>query len=122
MISYNADQVRKFVPRPKASVMGLPPTAAQQTILAFFRSAVATHGVPPSIRQIGAACGLSSSSTVFLHLQNLVRRGHLRQLGYGRYTLANWSNPVDLLAAFASKYPNDPLSIEATGLLGLQHE
>ena len=37
------------------------------------------HGYPPTVREIGEAVGLTSSSTVHAHLANLERLGHLRR-------------------------------------------
>ncbi len=51
----------------------------QQQILDFIRDTLRIKGYPPSVREIGEAVGLSSSSTVHSHLekleeQNLIRR------------------------------------------------
>jgi repressor LexA len=51
----------------------------QQQILDFIRDTLRTKGYPPSVREIGEAVGLSSSSTVHSHLEkleelNLIRR------------------------------------------------
>lgn len=35
------------------------------------------HGYPPTVRQIGAGVGLSSTSTVALHLQKLIDEGRV---------------------------------------------
>jgi repressor LexA len=40
---------------------------------------VQKKGYPPSVREIGEAVGLSSSSTVHAHLSKLVRLGYLRR-------------------------------------------
>jgi repressor LexA len=54
-------------------------TARQQAILEFVNHHCATHGYPPTVREIGSAVGLASSSTVHAHLANLERLGHLRR-------------------------------------------
>jgi repressor LexA len=51
----------------------------QQQILDYIRDTLRTKGYPPSVREIGEAVGLSSSSTVHSHLEkleelNLIRR------------------------------------------------
>lgn len=51
----------------------------QQQILEFIRSEVATKGYPPSVREVGQAVGLSSSSTVHGHLGKLEERGYIRR-------------------------------------------
>ena len=43
----------------------------QQDILDFIKSEVKLKGYPPSVREIGEAVGLASSSTVHGHLARL---------------------------------------------------
>ncbi len=52
-------------------------TDKQLRILDIIRAFSAEHGYPPSVREIGEAVGLSSSSTVQSHLKTLERRGLL---------------------------------------------
>ena len=54
-------------------------TKRQQEIFDVVRSYVGTHGYPPTVRDIGHAVGLTSSSTVHAHLGNLERLGLLRR-------------------------------------------
>ncbi len=51
----------------------------QAQILQYIREAVETRGFPPSIREIGEAVGLSSSSTVHSHLRSLENKGYLKR-------------------------------------------
>src|ERR1035438_3006417 len=51
----------------------------QNQILEFIRDSVLSRGFPPSIREIGEAVGLSSSSTVHSHLRSLETKGFLRR-------------------------------------------
>jgi repressor LexA len=51
----------------------------QQTILTFIDDYMDEHGYPPSIREIGAAAGISSTSVVDYNLRILERDGHLRR-------------------------------------------
>ena len=53
-------------------------TDRQRQTLQFISEAVAKRGYPPSVREIGTALGLTSSSTVHSHLQALQRKGYLR--------------------------------------------
>jgi repressor LexA len=46
-------------------------TKRQQQILDFIRETLRIKGYPPSVREIGEAVGLSSSSTVHSHLEKL---------------------------------------------------
>jgi repressor LexA len=54
-------------------------TKRQQQILDFIRGEIHRCGYPPSVREIGEAVGLSSSSTVHSHLAALEAKGFLRR-------------------------------------------
>jgi repressor LexA len=54
-------------------------TKRQQEILGVVQEHVARHGYPPTVREIGDAVGLTSSSTVHAHLQALEARGVMRR-------------------------------------------
>jgi repressor LexA len=54
-------------------------TPRQQRILEFIRSTVRDRGYPPTVREIGEAVGLTSSSSVHAQLENLRRKGLLRK-------------------------------------------
>ena len=47
----------------------------QQRILDFIKSEIQTKGYPPSVREIGDAVGLKSTSTVHGHLTRLEKKG-----------------------------------------------
>lgn len=50
-------------------------TVKQQRIYDFIQDFTARHGYPPSVREIGAAVGLKSPSTVHFHLKGLEEAG-----------------------------------------------
>lgn len=54
-------------------------TKKQQQILDFILGQIHRKGYPPSVREIGQAVGLSSSSTVHSHLVALQSKGYLRR-------------------------------------------
>ena len=54
-------------------------TKRQQEIFDFIKRYSAEHGYPPTVRDIGKAVGLASSSTVHAHLANLEKLGLLRR-------------------------------------------
>ena len=54
-------------------------TKRQQEIFDFIKKYSAGHGYPPTVRDIGKAIGLTSSSTVHAHLANLEKVGLLRR-------------------------------------------
>jgi repressor LexA len=54
-------------------------TKRQQEIFEFIKRYGSEHGYPPTVRDIGKAIGLTSSSTVHAHLANLEKIGLLRR-------------------------------------------
>ncbi|MGH2682740.1 MAG: transcriptional repressor LexA [Actinomycetota bacterium] len=54
-------------------------TPRQRRILEFIQRTVRDRGYPPTVREIGEAVGLTSSSSVHAQLENLGRRGLLRK-------------------------------------------
>lgn len=51
----------------------------QQKILDFIRREIEEKGYPPSVREICAAVGLKSTSTVHAHLNSLEKKGLIRR-------------------------------------------
>ncbi|WP_067700561.1 transcriptional repressor LexA [Nocardia jejuensis] len=54
-------------------------TVRQRKVLDVIRSSVSDRGYPPSIREIGDAVGLTSTSSVAHQLRALERKGYLRR-------------------------------------------
>ncbi|MCY1600261.1 transcriptional repressor LexA [Staphylococcus pettenkoferi] len=54
-------------------------TKRQSEILDFIKYVVQNKGYPPSVREIGEAVGLASSSTVHGHLSRLEEKGYIRR-------------------------------------------
>lgn len=54
-------------------------TGKRREILDFIAEQLNERGYPPSVREIGEAVGLTSSSTVHTHLTTLQRQGYLRR-------------------------------------------
>jgi repressor LexA len=59
--------------------MDLGLTKRQQEIFDFIKRYAGKYGYPPTVREIGKAVGLASSSTVHAHLENLEKYGVLRR-------------------------------------------
>jgi hypothetical protein len=57
------------------------PTKKQYELLTFIDGFVQEHGFGPSYRDIMKGCNYTSVSTVALHVNNLILRGHLRKRG-----------------------------------------
>jgi repressor LexA len=60
-------------------MVDLKMTRRQQEIFDFIKRYAAKTGYPPTVREIGKAVGLASSSTVHAHLANLEKYGVLRR-------------------------------------------
>ncbi len=54
-------------------------TGKRREILDFIAAQIRERGYPPSVREIGEAVGLTSSSTVHTHLTTLQKQGYLRR-------------------------------------------
>ncbi|EGO65424.1 transcriptional repressor LexA [Acetonema longum] len=54
-------------------------TDKQEQILAYIKENLRAKGYPPSVREIGKAVGLSSSSTVHAYLEKLEAQGYIRR-------------------------------------------
>jgi repressor LexA len=66
-------------PSEEVSMVEMNLTQRQQEIFDFVKRYVGEHGYPPTVRDIGKAIGLTSSSTVHAHLANLEKAGVLRR-------------------------------------------
>lgn len=51
----------------------------QKAILLYINNELKTKGYPPSLREIGAAVGLKSTSTVHAHLNTLEKHGYIKR-------------------------------------------
>lgn len=56
--------------------------SSREMVLGYVREFIDANGYPPTVRQIGAAVGLSSTATVQMHLDTLRQSGLLE--GEGR--------------------------------------
>ncbi len=54
-------------------------TKAQQKIYDFLSEYIKEHKIPPSIREICTATGLTSTSTIHSHLLNLEKKGYIKR-------------------------------------------
>lgn len=55
------------------------PTKKQKQTLQFIDEFIKTHGYSPSYREIMTGCNYTSVATVALHVNNLIKRGHLQK-------------------------------------------
>lgn len=74
---FYTDVRRTYVHSPAEGLMAL--TERQQAILDAIRRLSEQEGYPPTVREIGAAVGLSSPASVLNHLRALERSGHIKR-------------------------------------------
>ena len=54
-------------------------TPKQYLVLDFLKRSIAKNGFPPTVREVGAALGLSSSATVQAHFNALEKKGYIKK-------------------------------------------
>jgi repressor LexA len=55
------------------------PTKKQRELLSFIDNFISGHGYGPSFREIQSGMGYRSVSTVAIHIDNLIAKGHLQK-------------------------------------------
>jgi len=55
------------------------PSKKQRELLTFIENFINEHGYSPSYREIMTGCSYTSVATVSLHVNNLIKRGHIRK-------------------------------------------
>jgi repressor LexA len=63
------------------------PTKKQRELLSFIEQFIGEHGYSPSYREVMAGLNYTSVATVALHINNLIRRGHLRKRDHSARSL-----------------------------------
>jgi repressor LexA len=63
------------------------PTKKQRELLTFIETFIGTHGYSPSYREIMNGLQYNSVATVALHVNNLIKRGHLRKRDHSARSL-----------------------------------
>lgn len=88
--------------------MGKGLTKRQREILTYLMDTMQERGYPPSVREIGAALGLTSSSTVHSHLAALEKKGYIHR---------DPSKPraIEILKDSASQPPRRPVLVPVLG-------
>ena len=57
----------------------IQPTKKQRELLTFIETFIAEHGYSPSYREVMTGQGYTSVASVALHINNLIKRGHLKK-------------------------------------------
>lgn len=84
-------------------------TDRQKDILDVIKQAIAKNGYPPTVREIGAKLGLSSSATTQFHIKKLEEKGYIKKN-------ATKNRTIELLVP--NEYIEDDEKIASVPLLG----
>lgn len=63
------------------------PTKKQRELLTYIEQFIGEHGYSPSFREIMRGLNYTSVATVALHVNNLIKRGHLRKRDHSARSL-----------------------------------
>ena len=83
-------------------------TPRQKQMLAAIRESIAAHGRAPSIRELGAAIGLSSSASVHRNLAALQHKGYTRRDPSGPRKISVLVEPDEAETSTASSHRSPP--------------
>jgi SOS-response transcriptional repressor LexA len=62
-----------------ATEKAIRPTKKQRELLTFIEVFIGEHGYSPSYREVMSGLGYTSVASVALHINSLIKRGHLRK-------------------------------------------
>ncbi|HXE10061.1 MAG TPA: hypothetical protein VN554_01410 [Verrucomicrobiae bacterium] len=71
----------------QASEEAVRPTKKQKELLSFIEAFIGEHGYSPSYREIMNGLHYTSVATVALHVNSLIKRGHLRKRDHSARSL-----------------------------------
>ena len=75
-VAYNGGMNEK---QTTGQTVAIRPTKKQRELLSFIESFIGEHGYSPSYREIMNGLHYTSVATVALHVNSLIKRGHLRK-------------------------------------------
>lgn len=94
---------------------GRPLSKRQQAIYDYICSYTKEHSYPPSVREIGAAVGLASPSTVHTHLKVLEREGYITRDSNKPRTIEIVGQDNEGLAKVSQDLDHDLISLPVVG-------
>ncbi len=71
----------------KQTLQAIRPTKKQKELLTFIETFIGEHGYSPSYREIMAGLNYTSVATVALHVNSLIKRGHLAKRDHSARSL-----------------------------------
>jgi len=72
------------------------PTKKQRELLSYIEQFIGEHGYSPSYREIMNGLSYTSVATVALHINNLIKRGHLRKRDHSARSLEITNSTEDV--------------------------
>src|SRR5215203_4675992 len=72
---------------PEEKTAAVRPTKKQRELLKYIERFIAEHGYSPSYREIMNGLNYNSVATVALHVNSLIKRGHLRKRDHSARSL-----------------------------------
>lgn len=79
------------------------PTKKQRELLTYIESFITEHGYSPSYREIMSGLGYNSVATVALHVNSLIKRGHLIKRDHSARSIEVVAQPKEAAAAISIK-------------------
>ena len=106
----------KLAYQPSYSVSQTPKgLQSQEKVYQFLREYIAEYGYAPSVRDICVGTGLTSTSSVYLHLRNLAKAGLIRKTGNQPRSLVLVEDyPATTIAEMAKAYVAEGKQPQAT--------
>jgi repressor LexA len=83
------------------------PTKKQRELLTFIEQFIGEHGYSPSYREVMTGLNYTSVATVALHINNLIRRGHLRKRDHSARSLEVVSPTIPTRVVVSEIKPSD---------------
>lgn len=83
------------------------PTKKQQELLGFIQGFIIEHGYSPSYREIMNGLNYTSVATVALHVNSLIKRGHLQKRGRSARSLEVVQDSLDTSPTSDVVKPNE---------------
>jgi repressor LexA len=75
------------LPKQTSQQATVRPTKKQKELLTYIEQFIAEHGYSPSYREIMQGLNYNSVATVALHVNNLIKRGHVRKRDHSARSL-----------------------------------
>mgnify|MGYP006145156735 FL=1 len=79
------------------------PTKKQRELLTYIEGFIGEHGYSPSYREIMSGLGYNSVATVALHVNSLIKRGHLIKRDHSARSIEVVDQPKEAVAAITVK-------------------